>query len=357
MSHWEDALAEQVQLLRYWRSEMGETYAEGFAQDVTEKGRGGSTFYRAVPMVEARKLERAEPVFVEGNVVDLVDYAMETVKPEVLLPEDLFCQEGFALLEKPVYLEDVNNKLACFRAFSWGPCISATGIPPEGSRGGFIETEVETEDLRRRLLERPNGEELGIHVVLYAHFDDDDDYTPSLREDMRKKLVGKKKNEADALRRAWLDAWGGSALSMYHAAHLPFGRIPEELERGVREFGDKAGLTLWQFIQTFFRLAQQEVARPARTEGDRHARKRLRRIREDSRGVLVVTLRRERRPRMTEEESDVDWSCQWPVSGHWRDQWYPTLGEHRQIWIDGYVKGPEDKPFRAPKGRAFEFKR
>lgn len=35
---------------------------------------------------------------------------------------------------------------------------------------------------------------------------------------------------------------------------------------------------------------------------------------------------------------------QWMVSGHWRRQWYPARAVHEAIWIDPYIKGPDDKP-------------
>jgi hypothetical protein len=32
------------------------------------------------------------------------------------------------------------------------------------------------------------------------------------------------------------------------------------------------------------------------------------------------------------------------VSGHWRNQWYPSLGDHRPRYIAPYVKGPDEAP-------------
>lgn len=46
------------------------------------------------------------------------------------------------------------------------------------------------------------------------------------------------------------------------------------------------------------------------------------------------------------EQHSVEWSCQWPVRPHRRMQWYPSVGQHRPRWIEGYVKGPADKPLR-----------
>jgi len=42
----------------------------------------------------------------------------------------------------------------------------------------------------------------------------------------------------------------------------------------------------------------------------------------------------------------VDWTCQWPVTGHMR-----TLANGRRIPIRPYVKGPKGKPFRVPQDR------
>ena len=27
------------------------------------------------------------------------------------------------------------------------------------------------------------------------------------------------------------------------------------------------------------------------------------------------------------------------VRGHWRQQWYPSIQDHRTIWIDGFIRG------------------
>ena len=82
---------------------------------------------------------------------------------------------------------------------------------------------------------------------------------------------------------------------------------------------------------------------------DRHARKRL--ARQGYTGdeiVKVITLRaRERSDSVGAGESDVDWSHRWIVTGHWRQQWYPSVERHLPLWIHPFVKGPEDKPLKA----------
>lgn len=70
--------------------------------------------------------------------------------------------------------------------------------------------------------------------------------------------------------------------------------------------------------------------------------------------VRVVELRRKQAKAEHSGEHDaVDWSHQWIVSGHWRQQWYPSLNANRPRWIMPYVKGPEDKPLKPPRAKVF----
>jgi len=36
-----------------------------------------------------------------------------------------------------------------------------------------------------------------------------------------------------------------------------------------------------------------------------------------------------------------------PVGGYWRNQWYPTLDDHRPKWVKGHFRGPKDAPIRS----------
>lgn len=37
-------------------------------------------------------------------------------------------------------------------------------------------------------------------------------------------------------------------------------------------------------------------------------------------------------------------SVRFPIRGHWRNQWFSSVEEHRHIWIDPHWKGPENAP-------------
>lgn len=70
--------------------------------------------------------------------------------------------------------------------------------------------------------------------------------------------------------------------------------------------------------------------------------------------IRVVELRRKQsRSEHHDDRDPVEWSHQWVVSGHWRQQWYPTLGAHQPRWIMPYIKGPEDMPLKPPRAKVF----
>jgi hypothetical protein len=80
------------------------------------------------------------------------------------------------------------------------------------------------------------------------------------------------------------------------------------------------------------------------TRVDRPTRRRLKRASLPD-ALLVVRLRRYAQPVPDREGvMPVDWSHRWLVTGHWRNQWVPSLGGHRLQWIHPYVKGPNDRP-------------
>lgn len=65
------------------------------------------------------------------------------------------------------------------------------------------------------------------------------------------------------------------------------------------------------------------------------------------REVKVVTLRRFREDQAKESKGDVNWRWRWVVRGHWRMQPYKD-GTVKPIFIESFVKGPDDKPLKNP---------
>lgn len=128
----------------------------------------------------------------------------------------------------------------------------------------------------------------------------------------------------------------------------PFGSFRQEHEqpRARRLFGWflSALLLLNQRVLT---TESQEVDRPARRRLDRQTSL-------HARSVEIVQLRRAVPAQSdTHDSKTVEWSHQWIVSGHWRQQFYPSTGEHRPVFVLPYVKGPENKPLKPPRAKVF----
>jgi hypothetical protein len=121
----------------------------------------------------------------------------------------------------------------------------------------------------------------------------------------------------------------------------------------VRRPGELAGL--FAFLLTSLLWIDQTIVVAKDATADRAVRRRLAREGlEHDPAVRVVTLRRQSREGAASGDGEhVEWSCQWIVRGHWRQQFYPGTGERRPLFILPYVKGPEDKPLKAPAATVF----
>ena len=115
-----------------------------------------------------------------------------------------------------------------------------------------------------------------------------------------------------------------------------FNRLPldNEIDQTlvVREY-----YAAWRFLQLPFVKIAVEQAVPeklakaqARKSGKPYV----------PQNVRVVQLRREYLEEATTNvETDRKIGCSFIVSGHWRKQYYPSVGYHRPKWIEKYIKG------------------
>lgn len=103
------------------------------------------------------------------------------------------------------------------------------------------------------------------------------------------------------------------------------------------------------FTAAFFAFLRQKLVSTQGERPPRPTRKRFfRATHAEAPLVRVIQLRkREVRGKENGHGGPRDWSHRWIVSGHWRKQWYPTRQRHEPLFIDSYVKGPDDKPLKA----------
>lgn len=111
-------------------------------------------------------------------------------------------------------------------------------------------------------------------------------------------------------------------------------------------------------IQALFKFMDQKIVSTEQYGPARSERRRLKKARLPIWDVKVIQLRRYQQGQgQGQPAGTIDWQCQWTVSGHWRKQPYPAKGTTEVIWIEPYIKGPEDKPLRDPTKSIFSVRR
>ena len=121
---------------------------------------------------------------------------------------------------------------------------------------------------------------------------------------------------------------------------LPYGwRYPSDWPEYAQE-SVRSSLAMLSFLNSPF--IDKTPTRPNRA-ARRAAEKVGQETTNDS--VIVVQLRQPRHetPRNSNGQ-EAEWKHQWIVRGHHRAQWYPSIQQHKVIWIAPHVKGPEGLP-------------
>jgi hypothetical protein len=236
---------------------------------------------------QAAAVKTADTFAVTTDMVSLVEHAATTMPVETVERADPPCLNGFVYLESPFRLIDDAGRGHPQRALHW--VVSADEI----------------------------------RVVCYRRRDDYADgeapLSPAEEGVLPRLLVG-----IEWVWRFGDPSFGGQAM----------GTNPDvpQVARFLK--------ALWAISAQ--RLATTEMARP-----DRQTARRAQRAGVVTAGVVkVVQLRRLEAAAAdgVEDARSVEWSHRWIVNGHWRNQYLPSSGLHRQQWIDPHVKGPEDLP-------------
>ncbi len=339
-SRYEDAMVVQQQLLRWSMSTDGKNYLRAYFRSAGKLRGYESEQEDALVGLHVAGLQQAEPIYVSVEACELVDYAMQTFEPEAVLPGDAFTPNGFALLARPLMLLDS----------AWepeSPGRSPTGFMPVRA---ISWQSIHNEDLSS-----------GVFDVCY--------YVDTLDEAI---LMDEARLTADEDELQRIDVWdratehmrqAGQTLSIAHQFHWRWGESPWDDDDQIKEWSDTTGesiddvLSLAKaqvvMVQAFWRLASQFRPLPERAPRGIW-RDYTRRVR-PQKDVTVIRLRRGREGEQA-EPAGRGLSVQFPVRGHWRNQWFPSIEAHRQVWISPYVKGPEGAPFVC-KPRAWEFTR
>jgi hypothetical protein len=117
-----------------------------------------------------------------------------------------------------------------------------------------------------------------------------------------------------------------------------------------------------RFVLAATAWLEQRVVTEDRPHIERHRRKEFTRVMNRPPSLRVVHLRKreahDSSSEHTGEPHKVEWTHQWTVDGHWRNQPHgPQHRERKLTWIFPFVKGPSDKPFKQRVPKVYEVSR
>jgi hypothetical protein len=280
--------------------------------------------------------------FINSDIIDLLLVAASspTLKPEAIHAEDLIAPSGFCYLEKPIIVGDYHPETGEYsddikfgwRAFSWQ--TTANGL-------NFM---IYTDWGIYRHIYAPSAEDHdpNIHdsLVKHAAWRDDDIFVADIQRWNFGKVWGTDRDETmsaqDQLNRI-ADAFRDEKTPLLVNPHV-------ELFR--------------KFVLSMMRFSHQKLLVSERATVTRQVRRAA--VRELGKDFTMNILRLRRIKKAssdgeTGEGHRLDHRI--VARGHWKNHYYRSWGpcyledgtpnpdSHRRIWVDPYVKGPEDAPF------------
>lgn len=259
--------------------------------------------------VEYHTLLDASTYLIADDMRMLAEHAALSMPSQPLMEADLPCPSGFMVLERPILAKDVHDKPCSIAAFAWRRA-DANGPDSRDYTGvlwSYYSDMLDERDFYCAELYRmhPDAESKGTPRLIPVH------------EDYEHFGAGIAEPEEIA-----------------EAAHVPVQQVVD----AIRTFRILP-VALWA-------LMRQTIAHATEERAHRTVRRQMERAQSAfaASPIRVVRLRREREESEVHAPGSVAWSHRWIVSGHWRNQWLPSIKAHRLQWIAPFTKGPEGKP-------------
>lgn len=277
---------------------------------------------RAVNVLSAEHmaLDQGETHYVSHSVTQSVLAAAETMDVEALRETDLPAMSGVLVFEYPIIHDDLHPETGEVvpglqmptRAIAWtvSNVVCADGrVRPGITYLMFVDHETYRD----------------IYAASYKHTVDDNDYEMDVAL------------EHSAVLRSWLTDSSGWAFGVDWTT-ATFGSAVDFVRR---------------FLLAYFRWTWQRILVPTPYTPSRAERKWVARVKPPlpDGHIKVLRLRREiEHERQYGTEYQGVYDHQFLVRGHWRRQWYSTLGpakidgefnpeSHRLVWVEPFVKG------------------
>ncbi|GIG67779.1 hypothetical protein Pen01_40740 [Phytomonospora endophytica] len=290
---------------------------------------------RLLAAAEANRLEQAELWFVDEDLCTLLASAWPTMPPFAPMASDLPSPYGFVVFAEPIHEVPEPE----------GIDFAALGFDPE-----IAKAHQALADIPARIVaaswgpmppsfERPDWRAEGLERVWFSFYSETHVHT-----DLGTQLA-RGIDQLRAMRASrppvMIDNEGIIALR-------PPGAPVEKYQLGGDNDPTRDTLVWARMVLGAFQLARQ--ANLADESVERTPRPERRRAIKDGipeRDVRIIKLRSALAADRDDEagsDSGREYRHRWVVRGHWRNHWYPSLGDHRPKWIAPYLKGPDGAP-------------
>lgn len=360
---WHEAYDAQMALWRWYRTTDSVRWLRGiFAASIDGVPDSARKSMSLMYDGEMGRLIECDPIYISGDMCDLVDHARHDFEPEPLLDYDLPTPRAFAYFDRPIVIHDRDGAPLPIQAFSWAQ--EYTAVDDDDETHARIIDALNDLDVEERLGPRITAAEntalvaegllkaYGINVTVYSP-------TGGYIEIAERRSW--EKGESTVKRDQMLDRMRresqGVPLVPAHLAPWHYDMTFDGNEVDIN--GEPTGAReWWQLLQTTLRLMQQKIKPHGFGRPDRPTRRAAERLGfPDETEVVIVRLRTEEQEREPGEGGTANYSHRFIRSGHWRNQWYPSIKQHRQIRIQPTIVGDPSLPLIVRPRRVYQWTR
>jgi len=290
----------------------------------------------------------AECFFIKDEMTDLILFASEKLDETDLFDPTLApTDKGFAYFEKPVPLIDVRGRKLLINVITWEKIFNEETGNFQITMSCWNDTARTPDEVAIEIISSKNKalQEL-LKKIGRFHW---------IKSEMIKSgiIVGSKeiKLTEKALQEIKETTFDKSYGVKQKDNSLDYNRLSDKAWEEYKEKIITNPTNVVRILHAYWLLMSQTIVEQSKEKGDRAQRRRLERENCPTE-VVVIQFRKRKyyneRGEETEESKKIDWSHRWLVGGHWRWQPYKdpiSKGEiKKRIWINPYVKGPEDRP-------------
>lgn len=302
---WSEALRMRNLMQDWWATIQGKRYGESFSNTSGLKvGVVGMPYegqMHDLAQQQRMALGHSDIYWVSPDMTQMAWAAHKSMPPRPITQEVIPSHHGFVLFQDSLHYPDSHGKLIGTRAVLWSSTVDADTREVGVLLAFYTDTKRDKSDYAYAELQ--GYQSLGLPELLLSHIT----FWP-------------------------YDMSVDDYLHKLKVTDVP-GNIAAQL----------------QFMLAFWTISQQPLVAMTHRPADRHVRRQLSRKKLEVPDVRVITLRREQAIGLEHDPDPeghrANYSHRFMVSGHWRHQRVgEKRGQTRLVWVNEYIKGPEDKP-------------